>query len=889
MRTSTLALRARPLVAGAFLLGATMPTAAQQDAAEVVKLDKVEVTGSRIARIDAETALPVQVIDREEILRGNWTTASELMAHISANIEPMNVQRSILNATNPGLESANLRGLGGGNTLVLLNGRRLSNYAFLSDSANLNVIPMSAIERVEILKDGASSIYGTDAVAGVINFITRKDFTGVEATAQSALTERAGGDHYQGNVTAGWGSLATDRVNAFASLDWQKDTALASRDRGFAATGYRPEEGLDSRSLASIPANIRAGPGQYLSPGFATGCAPPVSTPAATIGPNNGELCLFDPASVTTLLPEVTRLTALGRATWQLAPDHQLFAEYVYARNQLVLTATPTPATRTTLAPVRLLYPVGGPYYPTEFAAANDLSGPLEVYYRTLPLGPRTDDVTTVAQRLVVGAQGTVGDWTYGAGYNHSVNTSEDVFSSGFVLKSLFVPAFATGLINPFGESGQAGLDLLASTQFKGPVRTAKGTTDQFDAQATRDFGALPGGPIGVALGGEWRREKLTDSPAPILDTNDILGNNSAINPQSAGRTVGAAFIEFVFPLTKTFEIDASARYDHYSDFGGTTNPKVAARWQPTRSLLLRGAWGTGFKAPSLPDLFTPQFGSIESGITDPKRCPVTHSPDDCGFGEYEVVSGGNPKLQPETSNQYTAGVIWDPVPGLSFGVEWWKIEKKNLVITFGPDELVQAEDTYGAGQVIRGPVDPNYPTLPGPIQTINAWNLNSGGLSTDGVDVTVTARTPATEYGRFQFSLVGTYVHDFTLFLPGVAPFHDAGSASVDGAIPRWRHYAQLNWQYGPWGATLAQTFQSGMTDGNPTPQGETRRVGTYSLWSLQGVYSGLRNTSIALGVLNLFDTDPPFTNSTGVGYNKGYADVRGRTYYARLTYAFK
>jgi iron complex outermembrane receptor protein len=229
-----------------------------------------------------------------------------------------------------------------------------------------------------------------------------------------------------------------------------------------------------------------------------------------------------------------------------------------------------------------------------------------------------------------MGAQGTFGEWTYAAAYNHSVNQADDVFKSGYVLSSRFVPAMATGLINPFGASGQAGLDLLASTQITGQVRTAKGTMDQVDFQLSRDLAQLPGGFLAFAIGGEWRQEKLTDVPAPILDTGDIMGNPFEISPQDASRHVGALFAELNIPVVKGLEIGASLRYDRYSDFGGTTNPKVALRWQPVRTLLVRGAWGTGFRAPSLPDLFTQAFGTTASGVVDPARCPVTGNPEDC-------------------------------------------------------------------------------------------------------------------------------------------------------------------------------------------------------------------------------------------------------------------
>jgi iron complex outermembrane receptor protein len=857
---------------------------------------RIEVTGSRIARTDSETALPVQVLSRDEILRGNFNTASELMAHISANVNGMNSQLSLGQSGNPGLASANLRGLGDGNTLVLLNGRRLSNYAFFGATVDLNSIPLAAIDRVEILKDGASSIYGTDAIAGVINFITRKDFSGVETSGQAGVTQQGGGDHYQATVTAGWGDLTKDRFNAFATVDWQKDARLSAPQRAFSATGYRPEAGLDRSSPMTVPANIGTGEG-FLNPAYATGCAPPTSLPHAAAFYSRTPFCIFDPASVTDIVPPAEQWTAIGRATWQFARDHQLFAEYVYARNQLQLSATPTPASGfTTIDSTPVLYPETGPYYPTAFAAANGLSGPLDLFYRTTPLGPRVDEVTTESQRIVVGAQGTVGEWTYGGAYNHSVNRADDTFRSGYVLASRFIPAMFTGLINPFGPLDQVGFDLLASTQFTGKARTSKGTMDLFDAQLSADLLNLPGGPLAVAFGGEWRREKLADQPAPIFDTGDVLGSPFEISPIGANRSVGAAFVEFSIPVSKRFEIGASARYDHYSDFGGTTNPKIALRWQPARALLLRAAWGTGFRAPSLPDLYIQRFDAYQGGFADPLRCPVV--PLDCGNGEYLVRLGGNQGLQPETSNQYTAGVIWEPVPGVSFGVEWWKIDKQNVIGVLDPALVLDNYGVYGASHVIRGPVDSAYPAVPGPIQSIIGWNENVGNLSTSGLDVSIKARTSSMALGQFQFTLDGTYIHQFTQHLNGLPSDSVVGAYGAFGAVPRWRHYATLNWSQGPWSGTLAQTFQGGVTEVDPLTCGGdgvctgTRAVGTYSIWDAQAVYSGFKNTSLAMGIRNLFDTNPPFTtqrDSFQAGYDPAYADPRGRTFYARLTYTFK
>ena len=344
-------------------------------------------------------------------------------------------------------------------------------------------------------------------------------------------------------------------------------------------------------------------------------------------------------------------------------------------------------------------------------------------------------------------------------------------------------------------------------------------------------------------------------------------------------------------PIVRALEVGASVRYDHYSDFGGTTNPKVALRWQPVPSLLMRGTWGTGFRAPSLPDLYTPQSYAFVTGYPDPVRCPVTGAAADCGQGEYVYVNGGNRELQPETSTQISAGVIWEPVPGVSLGLEWWQIAKKNLIVYFVPREIFTRYDELAPGHVIRGPADGAYPGLPGPIEAIVGTKENMGGITTSGIDVTLNARLTTATAGTFGFSLTGTYIDRFSVDDTGTGSFDVAGQWA-SAPIPRWRHYAAINWQLGSWGATLAQLYQDGYVDANPNPEIAPRNVSSYSLWNLQGVYTGFRNWSIAAGIRNLFDTDPPFTNQVDmaqVGYDPFYGDPRGRTFYLRLTYAFK
>jgi iron complex outermembrane receptor protein len=873
--------------AAVLLVATSIPAWSQDETEPIVRLERIEVTGSHIPRTEIESALPVQIITREDINRSGSTTVAEVMAKVSANI----VGDSDITGFVPGLSSVNLRGIGSGSTLVLLNGRRVANYAFDGGAVDVNSIPLSAVERVEILKDGASAIYGADAIAGVVNFILRKDFQGFEATAYGGWTEHGGGNQAQATLTAGYGDLVKDRFNIFATVSYQKDDALATTARPYTRTGYLPDEGMYNLSPNTFPANILANK-EFLNPTYASGCAPPSSHPFPDIA-----ACGFDFVPLVDAIPAVERLGVFARGAFQLNADHLLFAEIGYSRNEMTFKAAPTPAS-VVQAPTGdpLLYPQGGPYYPTAFATANGISGDLNLFYRTTTLGPRVDDVTTSAWRAVAGAEGVADGWTYGTALTYSRNQQDEYWASGYVRARALIDAFATGLINPFGPSGPAGDALLASTQIFGNAHTAIGTTVQLEATGSKEIFSLPAGPLAIALGGEVRRERLDNQFASFISSGDIMAYGLAAQPVAATRDAWSLYVEGIVPIVDTVQAQVAVRYDHYSDFGGTTNPKVALRWQPLRTLLLRSSWGTGFRAPTIYDVYTPQQSStvdIFPPPDDPVRCPVTKSPQDCGVF-FPTASGGNPNLQPETSEQFNAGVVWEPVKGLSLTVDYWKINKTNYIGQLSADTIFASDASfafYAPTNIVRGPVDPAYPDLPGPIKTVLLLNQNLGNLRTSGFDVDVGWRGPIASFGRFGFALNGTYISVWKIQEPEGLTYVSAvgGPPSIAGPIPRWRHYASLSWDEGPWGATLAQTYQSGYEDANFDPSFPPRRVSSYDIWDIQGRYAGFANTTIVLGIKNLMDRAPPFTNVAPAGWDAFYADPRGRMFYARLSYAFK
>jgi iron complex outermembrane receptor protein len=874
-----------PLLASGDLLLGEAPLVAAQEASEKRKLDAVYVTGSNVARTDIETALPIQVITREDIERSGAITAAALMSQVSANLIGTTDAIFIGNGR-PGLSSTNLRGLGEGSTLVLLNGRRAANYATTGSTVNLNFIPVAAIERVEVLKDGASAIYGADAMAGVINFVLRKDVSGVQVSGYGAMTEHGGGNQQQATLTAGYGDLTTDRFNVFVIANYQKNDALPARDRAFSRTAYRPDEYIDNGRDRDVtfPANIRIG-NDFVNPSFATGCMPAFSVPVP-----GKPWCGYDHLSFINLLPPVERNNVFAGATWQVDHEHQLFAQYLYSygryeRVRHVISTHPA-----ALPPnQRLLYPAGGPFYPTEFAGAQAITGDLEVFYRPFPLGPATDQIRTEAQHLVTGAEGAVGGWNYNAAFTYSQNTVKNS-GSGSVSARRLIDAMWTGLVNPFGPSGPEGEALLAGAAWSGELFHDKAITRSLEAKASKEIYRLPAGPLAVAVGVEARREELDIIFSPEATSGDIL-NLPQAKSTTGSRTVEAIFAELNVPIARGLEAQLAVRYDHYSDFGGTTNPKMAVRWQPNAACLVRASYGTGFRAPTLPDLWTPASLGFTTAQKDPRRCLNPPNPSaDCA-GVFRTVTGGDPDLQPEESTQWNLGVVWEPVPGFSIGVDYWKINKTNTIGALTDQQIFTNFDLFEATHIVRGSAAPGS-TLPGPIEKVIEITQNLGDLWTSGVDVDVNLRGPPTSFGRLAFNLNGTYVDKWQQQLDGIH-YVAAVGRSVVGAVPRWRHYATLHWNHGPWTATLAQVYSAGYTEVNPGPLNKNeRKVGTYDIWNLQGTYSGLENTLLTLGIKNLFDRAPPFSNQNAQGlvmFDPRYADPRGRLLYAQIAVSFR
>lgn len=882
-------LRQWPLAALAALpIETPLAQGSPEAVAPAAVFERVVVTGTHIRRTDVEAALPVQVITREEIDNSGVTTVEQLLERVPANVNPFNLSRTIGNNTSPGLSSANLRGLGGGSTLVLLNGRRLANYAFDGASVDLNSIPFTAIERVEVLKDGASAIYGTDAIAGVINFVLRRDFQGMEVAGGLTVSEHGGGNEGQVALTGGIGDPVRDGYNVFASFAYQKQQALPAIDRDFARTAYRPEEGINGLSSLTFPSNVfdRAR-GRILNPTAASGCLPPSAIPAR-FPPSNTPACGYDYAPAIDLLPEVERWSVLLRGTWRAASELDVYAEALVGSNQFEAAIAPNPILPTSSFG-QLRYPVGGPYYPAGFAAQNGLSGPLLISFRATELGQRINTTTSDSQRYVMGAEGEVAGWEVDVSAVYNWNRQDNAYRGSHVYQSRIIPAMATGLINPWGPSGPEGAALLAATAYSGTPQSADATTSLVNAVASREIAALPAGALLLAVGVEARKERLSyDWDPEVLAGNTPVG--SQLKAISGARSVYSLYAELAVPVLGGLDAQLAARFDDYSDFGSTTNPKLALRWQPLQALLLRGSWSEGFRAPPLYTLNEP---SAQAGVTifeDPVRCPVTGQADDCR-AIVTLYSGGNPDLQPETSTQWNAGVVWEPVGGLSLGLDYWNIEQNGIIEPLSGEAL---RDYYRSfpDRIIRGPVEPQTPGLPGPVVAIDVSPVNLGTTKTSGIDVSFSATAPTQPWGRLRLGLQGTYVLNWETQIDGTTYVSRLGDATYGDAIPRWRSTLTLDWTLGPWGATLAQLYSNGYNEPLRAPLTGVRRVGSTATWDLQGRYAGFAGWQLNLGVRNLLDAEPPLTvqgSTFQIGFNPQLSGPIGRAYYVNAKYVFQ
>ncbi|GAB2845424.1 TonB-dependent receptor [Pseudoduganella ginsengisoli] len=899
--------RAQALAAGALLAAGAHAAAQTNQTASDADVPRVEITGSAIKRVEAETPLPVHIITRAEMDKAGVTTAGELIARIAANLNGLTDGASITDGKDQrGFNSANLRGIGTSSTLVLLNGRRMANFASPGDDTgvDLNNIPAAALQRVEVLLDGASSLYGTDAIGGVINFITRRDYQGLELNAFGAATKEGGAGKRTASIAGGTGDLARDGFNIFGVADFQRTDSLSTSQRSFIGDLHIDERLGHLLSSYTSPANIRLTSAQrdHLQDiGFTIGgkpivnrminlsapnCAPPANPylPAGTGGEN---ACTYNYMRDTELYPKSEKTSFLGRAVFQLNPVAQLYAEASYARARTHYVAS------TARVKAYIDYKKIPQLANTGLDTLDDdVPGELELRVRLNEAGRRTSELTSTGKRVVVGVTGTAGGWDYDAALNHSTNTVADKDTHGYLLYDKLLDGIADGRINPFGPSSAAGLALLNSIQVNDDVRHSNGTMDSVDFKMSRDVMPMAGGQMALALGGEVRRERTHFAPSALLLSDNI--NNDAApeggRATSDSRHVEGVYGELLLPFAKQWEAQLSARYDHYQLIGGAASPKVGVSYRPVQGLMLRGSAGRGFRAPSMADMFRPTRVGATATLPDPLYCAtVDNNYADCA-DNWETRHYSNAKLKPEHSKQLSLGAVWAATDRTNLSLDYWRIKRTDLITEIGDDIILGNLSKYG--NLVHRDED-------GLIEYIELHKENRGAQEASGLDLMAEWRGGATQFGRFGARINGTYVLKSRIQnAPGDAYVSNLGRFVTDGAVQRWRHTATFDWEQGPVSAYLSHTFSSAYEDQNSAINVDNgtvvaaNRVKAYSLWDLSGTYQASKRLKFRVGVQNIFDTSPPYSNQAYFfisGYDPSYTDPRGRRWFGNVSYSFK
>lgn len=901
-----------------------------------VQLDRVEITGSSIKRIDAEGAVPVQVFKREDIERTGATNTVDLLQRLPG-IQGGTSEGTSVGGGGAGFAGVSIHNIGETRTLVLLNGRRLTQYGgqSLTGSAaavDLNTIPIAAIDRVEILTDGASALYGSDAVAGVVNFITRRNSQEGDITVGASIPQHGGAQEYRVSLTKGFGDLDRDGFNILLAASADKRSKLDASDREYSQSGVINFDWGGGRYQAflgsprGVPANVADNDGDLRNPYYeANGaCAP---NNVRVVGNAGKVACYFDFISVLEIYPERERQNFMATGALKFG-NQKVFADVIFSKTKNIGRIAPLAAD--------ILIEEGTALH-DQYLVPLGITGDRLASWRGTDLGKRTDINKSTFASVVVGLEGNLAGWDYKTGVFYSENKYKNDISGypgGFALRRLA----SSGVVDPFllpGQQSQAGLNALNAAKFSGYWDGGDAKLAGVDLSGSREIFNLPGGPAAIGTGVQFYNEKfagkpslfaqgkladpvsgrLCDPAAAFPDPNACdqrAGDDAAIVPYGADRNVMGVFAELVMPVVKSVEVTAAVRYDDYENVGDTTNGKLAFRWTAAPGFLIRGSVGTGFKAPTVPQLnASPQpFGVSEA----PHDCRV--EPDlaavaaqlgtACRPGnvQYDIMAGGNPNLKPEKSKQGTLGLRVEPSAVLSLGADLWHVQIRDAIGQISETEAFNNPLLYNTWTTKRD----NATGLT--FLALNQGNVNLGKEFYTGIDFDAVARF-STGIGRVTTQFLATYMlREQKQLLPNGEYFSSIGQNSDALGTVNFRWQGRLTGllETGNWKHSLAVNFKSGYKDAlaeverlgpGDVGTGETQvlRLNVQRFFTLdwQSQWDITKSFSITGGILNVFDRDPPLSLAQGglnkgqmFGYDDRYYDPRGRTFYANVSLKF-
>lgn len=923
--------------------------ASAQEAKGTTDLDRISVTGSRIRGASVETQQPILTMTRESLEKQGFSSVADVLNNLtSAGSPAISRSESLASGENVGGYYVDIRNLGAQRTLVLMNGKRLG--ATTAGYQDLSQIPMSAVERIEILKDGASSIYGSDAIAGVVNVITRKNFDGGEANVYVGQYGKGDGDTETYSMTLG---ARGERGSLTLSAEYSKQDPVWAKDRWYSRDGSL---GPNSTSATWSPISQN---GSWCNP-TQVNCGDSKQAVWKTLNaggnpknPNDYHVITADEFANSneqmTLLTGVKRKSVYINGTYDFTDSISLNTDVLYNERQTFQQIAGYPFQSNSFGT------------PLEGSSASNPVGQDVSFRRRLWEVPRTTDSQLKTLRFAPTLTGffelggKTFDWDVGALWNRNESIKSNRGDMSLIAASQALgPSFidAGGIARcgtsakpilgdcrpwnpllPYGVDGQGSLANQELQDFLFPTFTTRGVTKttSFTANLSGAIVTLPAGDLGFALGVEHRKEEGNYVPDAFAQSGQSTGLGQ--KPTRGQYDLNEVYLELNVPLladmafAKELTLNVASRYSDYSNFGGTTNSKFGLTWRPLDELLVRGAYAEGFRAPTISDLYGGLSSSFESyidpcGVKAPgsvagnAACTAAGAPANyvqlgqgnlpcstlpCQSGD-QFVSGANPNLKPETSKSTTFGLVWSPrwVQGLDVSLDWYKYEISDMIIADSVDRILR--DCYVLGNAER--CSSVTRAADGHVSAITYGTANLGKMKTEGYDLGIKYRLPELAIGQFSIDWQTSYTAKYD-----EQGQNSAGDNIMIGRVGepglfRVRSNLGVNWQYGDFGVNYTARYYSGMkescislADGwcdapNHMANGETdplRHTGSNTFHDLQVSWKAPWDATIALGANNVFDHKGPLQYSapnSAFAYYGGF-DV-GRFLYMKYTQRF-
>lgn len=905
--------------AAAFVSPAVVAQDQQEGDEEARELDRVQVTGSRITRTQIEGATPVTTIDREDIEATGFQSVADVLRNNSFN--SFGSIREESGNTAQSQATLSLRGLGSNRTLILLNGRRMPGSPVLDGSAqNLNTIPFSAVERIEILSDGASAVYGSDAIGGVVNIILRSDYEGAEITVREQISDREGGDESLVSVVGG---MSGPRGNMTFTLEKDQKDVIFTRDRHWLAsedmnpsgqndyfntTGYS----LYSRNIADASA------GGVLRSMAQEDCSVYGDGHNATIYDYFGmDVCTFDHTQSSATTADLDRTNLFFDSNYHINDDVTMFARATHSRVESFGRYAPAAGFFIWDGPVLPETDYGGQYGGQSF---NELGPGDSVYYRFDNTASSRDTIqNNYMTDIQFGFEGYTGPFSWDVGYQYNIYDMKE-WGTGYV-NVLGLNAAADAGWDPRDPDQSQYSDLVADMR-SNANRDSQMKFSRLDMGTQFDLAELPAGVMSMYVGGEYRTEEYYDTTQAQMVPGNVIG--TAGGSSSGERDVSAVFAEMNMPLTDTLEMDLAVRYDDYSDFGSNTSGKLSARWQPSQSFVMRGSFGQGFRAPTLDQLHQAPAQSF-AFADDIPTCMGAAGYDDNGDGlgtisevdlnnpaaaadlsdcisnpnaQHETDFVNNPELGAEKSNQYSVGAVYDfsEMLGqdLSVSLDYYYIEIEDQLISMGAQDVMWLAFLEQAG---------NYQGIeyndPGAGNPHVAGPTNFESFDTSGIDINVQYSADMGGFGRFGADFTLSHVLEYNSRFTPISDPQDYTELTLN----EYRADATLDWRLGdhsvswhtyyiPGQCTSTQLDSNSIADLSlqaectTAPDGSKREIGGWAHHNMSYNYDTAWDGTITLGINNVNDADPQIDHNNAS--DTGLYPMVGRQYVVQYRQRF-